>query len=337
MGDDLDAVIRERSAVPQWRLTLLFLFAGKVDTTRPEWGSRLLGRLIDKQPRTAVKANPSPALFIAEALDFILAKNRPVPDQVKNAFASLAINAIEDEIEVRARQSLGLCLGRLGDPRIRGLRDPGAYIEVPAGTYPYGDDKKANVEVEVPFLLGRYPVTNGQYREFLEDGGYAIGDGGRRTGGIGCKAEGVTEPARWHDRRWNGPNQPVVAVSFWEAEACCTWAGGRLPSEQEWEAAARGPKATSIIHGARTGRTESAILTRRASASLRRSGCSLVRARPTLGYRGSGGQRLGVVRKFQQPVERVMLVCCAVGPGVPSIRTSRAQPTADGYLRRTTG
>ena len=40
----------------------------------------------------------------------------------------------------------------------------------------------------------------------------------------------MTEPRYWHDRRWNGPNQPVVGVSFWEAEACCAWAGGRLPT-----------------------------------------------------------------------------------------------------------
>jgi predicted NACHT family NTPase len=76
LGDDLEAVFRERSAAPEWRPTLLFLFAGKAETTRPDWGSRLLGRLIESEPRTAARANPAPALFIAEALDLILAKNR---------------------------------------------------------------------------------------------------------------------------------------------------------------------------------------------------------------------------------------------------------------------
>jgi formylglycine-generating enzyme required for sulfatase activity len=55
----------------------------------------------------------------------------------------------------------------------------------------------------------------------------------------------VTEPRYWRNRRWNGPNQPVVGVSFWEAEACSTWAGGRLPREEEWEAAARGRESSA--------------------------------------------------------------------------------------------
>ena len=68
----------------------------------------------------------------------------------------------------------------------------------------------------------------------------ATATGWSDAGWAWLQGEGVTEPAYWHDRRWNAPNQPVAGVSYWEAEACCAWAGGRLPREQEWEAAARG-------------------------------------------------------------------------------------------------
>ena len=139
---------------------------------------------------------------------------------------------------MRARQALGLCLGRLGDPRIFDLRDPRAYVEVPAGTYPYGEEGET-VEIAAPFRIGRYPVTNGQYRAFIEDGGYPTGNGGRMPAGLAAGGRG-RRARQWRDRRWNAPNQPVVGVSFFEAEACCAWAGGRLPPEQEWEAAARG-------------------------------------------------------------------------------------------------
>ncbi len=139
LGDDLEAVFRERSAVPEWRPTLLFLFAGKAETTRPDWGLRLLGRLLGTETRASVSANPAPALFIAEALDLILAKDRPIPEAVRGAFIRLVLDAIEDEVALPARQALGLTLGRLGDPRILDLRDPRAYREVPAGTYPYGE------------------------------------------------------------------------------------------------------------------------------------------------------------------------------------------------------
>lgn len=73
-----------------------------------------------------------------------------------------------------------------------------------------------------PFWIGELPVTNEQYARFLE------------------VEEGHLEPHFWHDERFNQPRQPVVGVSWEEAWAYCRWAGLELPSEAQWEAAARG-------------------------------------------------------------------------------------------------
>ena len=245
--DDLLPVIRARGAVAGWRPTLMFLFAGKIGAKTPRWGTDLLARLIAELDRAAVKANPAPAVFIAEALDLCLAKNYAVPEELKEAFRGVALDAIEDEVELQARHALGLTLGRVGDPRIFDLRDSQgnvdlrAYVEVPAGTYPYGEEGRT-VEIRQPFWIGRYPVTNRQFAAFIAAGGYGDRQWWSNEGRAWLEKEKAAEPVYWHDRRWNAPNQPVVGVSFWEAEAFCAWAGGRLPTEEEWEAAARGPK-----------------------------------------------------------------------------------------------
>jgi formylglycine-generating enzyme required for sulfatase activity len=74
----------------------------------------------------------------------------------------------------------------------------------------------------------------------VEDGGYNNRKWWSAAGWTWLQDTGVTEPEYWRNRRWNAPNQPVVGVSFWEAEACCAWASGRLPEDREWEAMARG-------------------------------------------------------------------------------------------------
>lgn len=77
------------------------------------------------------------------------------------------------------------------------------------------------------FELGTWQVTNGEYAALLESTGHV-------------------PPPFWSDPKFNDPNQPVVAVSWFEAVSYCDWLSGvtgrhfRLPTEAEWECAARG-------------------------------------------------------------------------------------------------
>jgi hypothetical protein len=240
----LEQVFRDRWHQPEWRLTLLFLFAGegfhaRVGTGR-RWRQGLLERLAGNLERSQIQANPAPAVFVANALGLCLLKRDRPSSTLTERMRQVALAAIDDEITVKDRHRLGLCLGLLGDPRIKDLQDPDASIQVPAGDYVYGDDNQP-LRIDAPFRLSRYPVTNSQYRAFIEAGGYLERAYWSEQGWAWRKGEGIAEPRHWHDKARNNPSQPVVGVSFYEAEACCRWAGGRLPTEQEWEAAARGP------------------------------------------------------------------------------------------------
>ena len=127
----------------------------------------------------------------------------------------------------------------------------------PAGGFVF-DNEKWEHEVELPgFAIARHAVTNAEFRAFVEDGGY------RRTGFWSDAGRAMLDETplaaprywrrdgdTWLVRRFDrelalDPLEPVMHVSFHEAEAYCRWAGRRLPTEAEWEcAAATGPDAT---------------------------------------------------------------------------------------------
>jgi formylglycine-generating enzyme required for sulfatase activity len=130
------------------------------------------------------------------------------------------------------------------------LRDlaPEGMVYVPAGPFLMGsadddpdarDNEKPQHEVELPgYYIGRYPVTNEEYAEFIAAGGYETRDYWTEAGWARKERDGWTEPRYWDDENRNQPRQPVVGVSWYEAVAYCRWRGLRLPTEAEWEKAA---------------------------------------------------------------------------------------------------
>jgi len=132
----------------------------------------------------------------------------------------------------------------------------GDYVLVPAGSFQMGDNYGEGNSDELPvhtvtldsFYIGKYEVTNGEYKKFMDDSGYtnsAYWD----SGGFGSYG---TEPAYWNDATYKGGgivgngSFPVVGVNWYEAMAYCSWLSSktgmkyRLPTEAEWEKAARG-------------------------------------------------------------------------------------------------
>lgn len=100
------------------------------------------------------------------------------------------------------------------------------------------------------FELANRPVTNGEYMEFIKDGGYGESKWWLDEGFSTVSEEEWDAPLYWtrKDGNWYhftlsglekvDPNEPVCHVSYFEADAYARWAGCRLPTEQEWEVAA---------------------------------------------------------------------------------------------------
>ncbi|MFC1639485.1 formylglycine-generating enzyme family protein [Gemmatimonadota bacterium] len=132
----------------------------------------------------------------------------------------------------------------------------GEYVRIPGGLFQMGDNFNEGDGDEVPvhpvriatFYIGKYKITNAEYKKFVDAGGYADSSHWE-AGGFGDYG---SEPRYWENERFKGGNLagneefPVVGVSWYEAMAYCAWLSSvtgekyRLPTEAEWERSARG-------------------------------------------------------------------------------------------------
>jgi formylglycine-generating enzyme required for sulfatase activity len=247
-------VFAGRALTSEWHNTLSFLFGRLVGSfPEPIKAIDLLETLLGR----ADGGGGALLLVLAELGQILTGKGVALRRESRKKLQRLLFDAMLGDGEIRDRASLGSALGRLGDDRfspdffwLPGDEQLG-FIKVKAGPFTMGSrederftykDEQPRHTVDLPeFWIARYPVTVAQLGAFFSDADFQVGD---------------------RDSLRGVPNHPVVLVSWHEALAYCEWLTQKLrsspwapadlrarledgwvitlPSEAEWEKAARG-------------------------------------------------------------------------------------------------
>jgi len=139
---------------------------------------------------------------------------------------------------------------------IRWTDHPGGIVRIGCdpGRFHFDNEGPVHDALVHPFQIAQRLVTNGEYLAFIDDGGYERSELWLSEGWHAVQTHGWRAPLYWredakdwstftlHGRERLRDNEPLVHVSYYEADAYARWSGARLPTEQEWEAATDEPE-----------------------------------------------------------------------------------------------
>lgn len=173
------------------------------------------------EPITVEKARKDVAPSLITVLSKALNEDRDRRWQSAKEFRT-ALDAAFNE-SYRRTSGVQVAVAVAGEARKASTEN---MVYLSGGSFVMGnsDNRDEGPEHEVTvggFWMDVYPVTVAEFRKYLE-------------------ATGAAMPKHWRDPNFNGPNQPVVGVTWEQANAYAQWAGKQLPTEAQWEFAARG-------------------------------------------------------------------------------------------------
>ena len=272
--DAVDQVLAQRSD-DRWREPI-FLGLGVVQANNPYLIEKVLRTLLERDeggvPKPVARWYRDMILVaeIGQDRDWAYLRDQRVDvagmhTALQTGFTTLLAD-VAQPIPVAERVRAGTLLGTLSDPRIPVTaaqwqaewnsewrnehfgESPGYWCYVREGAYRIGgwEANKPEATITLPaFWLARYPITVAQYVPFVAEG---YGEDAERwwtkAGWQWKQTTNCTQPWGWNDAKYSGANQPVIGVTWYEANAYCAWLSAqtgyelRLPTEAEWEAAA---------------------------------------------------------------------------------------------------
>ena len=208
------------------------------------------------------------ATAIARMGQAVITGEHSADDDFRHQLVSALVAALEEGVGAAPdRLLLGEVLGRLGDPRLLAPAQGEYWAEVQT------EDHTAEI--------GRYPVTNAEFRAWVDAGGYADEAAWGEAGWAWL--QGVEDPwPRRADAEGSGPyvvaNQPVVGITWFEARAYARSVGARLPTFDERLAAVRGEEKRPYPWGEPFGQgnanTREEVLRRPCAVGLYRRDCT---------------------------------------------------------------